>query len=99
MATVVPLINVLVSRLPRGMLQPASIHVNPTVVAFTFGLCMLTGVLVGLQAVGPGRVGAEEQLRSGMIELALAGGVSISHTFHEARSIARPVTPPAVTKS
>ena len=48
LATDAPLIHVLVSHLPKGLLQPEAIHVNVTVVAFTFGVCMLTGTLVGL---------------------------------------------------
>jgi len=47
LATVVPLIHVLVSHLPKG-LQPDAIHVNVAVVAFTFGVCVLTGTLLGL---------------------------------------------------
>jgi predicted permease len=48
LATVAPLIRVLISHLPKGLLQPEGIHVNAAVVAFTFGVCVLTGTLLGL---------------------------------------------------
>ena len=48
LAIVIPLIQVLVSRLPKGLVQPEGIHVNAAVVAFTFSVCVLTGILVGL---------------------------------------------------
>jgi putative ABC transport system permease protein len=48
LAIIAPLIHLLVSQLPKGLLQPEAMHVNAEVVAFTFGMCVLTGALLGL---------------------------------------------------
>jgi putative ABC transport system permease protein len=47
-ALVAPFVHFLVSKLPAGMVQPDSVHVNAAVLLFTFSICVLTGVLFGL---------------------------------------------------
>jgi putative ABC transport system permease protein len=48
LAIIAPLVHMLVSQLPKGLLQPEAIHVNAAVVTFTFGVCMVTGIFLGL---------------------------------------------------
>lgn len=48
---ITPLIHILVNRLPKALLDLTSIHINSTVVAFTFVICALSGTLLGLVPV------------------------------------------------
>jgi putative ABC transport system permease protein len=45
--TIYPLTSILVNELPKGLLDVTSIHINGTVVAFTFAVCTLTGIILG----------------------------------------------------
>jgi len=47
-AAVGPFLHVLVSRLPVGTLPPDAIRIDLGVLGFTFGICVLTGVFLGL---------------------------------------------------
>lgn len=69
---VVPTIHLLVAKLPPGMIDSSAVHVNGTVLLFTSGICVFTGLLFGLApSLALTRANVRETLKQA--ESAIAG--------------------------